>query len=337
MIQKGISLKGFNTFGFGVDAALFGRITHTEAIEAIWKTTLIPSSHLLILGGGSNIVFAGNYPGLILKNEIMGKAIIQETDQHVLLRIGGGENWHETVMWAVSNGWGGMENLSLIPGTVGAAPIQNIGAYGTELEQVFDHLEAFDLQEGKWVTFNHEQCRFGYRESIFKHEGKGRYFITHVVLRLAKNPTVNVKYGDIQAVLDGLGIANPSIQDVSNAVIQIRRSKLPDPATLGNCGSFFKNPVIELQHFTTLQAQYPDIRSFPAAEGTVKVPAAWLIEKCGWKGFRRGDAGVHAKQALVLVNYGQASGPEIIGLAKEIQQSVWDTFQVRLEMEVNVR
>jgi UDP-N-acetylmuramate dehydrogenase len=337
MIQKGISLKGFNTFGFGIDAALFGRITHTEAIEAIWKTTLIPSSHLLILGGGSNVVFAGNYPGLILKNEIMGKSIIQETDQHVLLRIGGGENWHETVMWAVSNGWGGMENLSLIPGTVGAAPIQNIGAYGTELEQVFDHLEAFDLQEGKRVTFNHEQCRFGYRESIFKHKGKGRYFITHVILRLDKNPTVNVKYGDIQAVLDGLGIANPSIQDVSNAVIQIRRSKLPDPATLGNCGSFFKNPVIEIQHFTALQSQYPDIRSFPAAEGTVKVPAAWLIEKCGWKGFRRGDAGVHAKQALVLVNYGHASGPEIIGLAKEIQQSVWDTFQVRLEMEVNVR
>lgn len=337
MIQKGISLKGFNTFGFGVDAALFGRISQAETLAAIWKTTLIPSSHLLILGGGSNIIFAGNYPGLVLKNEILGRTVVRETEEHVYVKIGGGENWHETVMWTVSQGWGGMENLSLIPGTVGAAPIQNIGAYGSELEQIFDHLEAFDLIEGKIAIFKHDECRFGYRESIFKHEGKGRFFITHVVLRLTKNPKVNVKYGDIQAVLDGLGITNPGIQDVSNAVIQIRKSKLPDPAELGNCGSFFKNPVIELSHFTALQQQHTDIRSFPATEGKVKVPAAWLIEQCGWKGFRRGDAGVHAKQALVLVNYGQANGKEIIDLAKEIQQSVWDKFQIALEMEVNVR
>lgn len=337
MIQKSISLRNFNTFGFDINCSLFCQIQSVDELQSIWKTTLIPHSNPFILGGGSNILFTDNYPGLILKNEIYGREIIKENDDQIWVKFGGGEIWHNCVMWAVENGWGGMENLSLIPGTMGAAPIQNIGAYGVEVEQIFEYLEAFDLLEGKLVKIQHADCNFGYRDSIFKNEAKGRYFICAVVLRLNKNPQINLSYGDIAQTLEQQGVNNPGIADVSRAVIAIRSSKLPDPKEIGNCGSFFKNPVIPLSLFEQIKMQHADIRSFPASEGNVKIPAAWLIEKSGWKGYRAGDAGVHTRQALVLVNYGNAKGSEIRNLAFAIQKDVFEKFGVLLEMEVNMR
>ena len=336
MIEKSISLKPYNTFGFDIQSQLFTAVRSAEDLKSIWKTTLIPQSNTLILGGGSNILFTQNYPGLILKNEIKMRSLIKENNDFVWLKIGGGENWHQAVLWAVENGWGGIENLSLIPGTVGASPIQNIGAYGVELEQVFESLEAFNLDTGKVEVFTHHQCRFGYRDSIFKNEVKGRYFILNVTLKLTKKSAPNISYGDIQNTLDSWGIKAPTIADVSDAVIQIRQSKLPDPLVIGNCGSFFKNPVIPIALLNNILKNNSDLRSFPSKEGHVKIPAAWLIEKSGWKGYRKGDSGVHESQALVLVNYGNALGSEIFSLAKTIQSDVFQNFGVELDMEVNV-
>lgn len=337
MLERSVSLKNNNTFGLQVDALVFSGIPDKATLEAIWKTNLLLQSSPLVLGGGSNILFTKNYPGLVLKNMLLGKRILRESDTDIEVEIASGENWHQTVLWAVEQGFGGIENLSLIPGSAGAAPIQNIGAYGVELEQVFQRLEAFDMLEGKYIELSHAECHFGYRDSIFKHEAKGRFFITSMVLKLHKKSAVNTQYGDIQQTLEGWGIAKPGIADVSRAVTHIRQTKLPDPAIIGNCGSFFKNPVIPTEQFHILQSNFPDIRSFPAAEGYTKVPAAWLIEQCGWKGHRRGDAGVHEKQALVLVNYGSATGREIFALARDVQQSVVDKFGISLEMEVNIR
>lgn len=336
MIEKGISLKAFNTFGFDVTAAMFGRIDSLQTLESIWKTTLIPHSHTLILGGGSNVLFAGNYQGLVLKNEIQGRQIVADHGNEVLVTIGAGENWHATVLWAVEQGLGGIENLSLIPGTVGAAPIQNIGAYGAELEQVFVSLQAFDLSEGKLVTLSHSDCRFGYRDSIFKQEGKGRFVIVSVTMKLSRNKPVNIGYGDIAAVLDRKGISNPDYKAVSEAVIEIRSSKLPDPKEIGNSGSFFKNPGVDSVLAASIQHDNPGLKTFAAGEGRTKLPAGWLIEAAGWKGYRKGDAGVHQKQALVLVNYGSATGAEIMELAHQIQADVQQKFGVMLEMEVNL-
>jgi UDP-N-acetylmuramate dehydrogenase len=319
MLQRKVSLARLNTFGFDISADIFDVIRDANVLKSYWKTTLLAQSNPLILGGGSNIVFTKDYPGLVLHNQIEGKEILQESENDVLVRIGGGENWHQTVLWAVSQGWGGIENLSLIPGSMGAAPIQNIGAYGVELESAFHALEAFDMLEGKSMKFVHSECRFGYRDSIFKNEARGRYFITHVILKLSKKPVLHIEYGDIKQVLEEQGISQPGIADISAAVIKIRQSKLPDPAEIGNCGSFFKNPVIPNHQFELLKQVFPDVRSFPSMTGYTKVPAAWLIEQAGWKGFRRGDAGVHTRQALVLVNYGQAAGEEIRSLAKEME------------------
>jgi UDP-N-acetylmuramate dehydrogenase len=337
MLERSVSLKNKNTFGFDVGAMIFCSVPDKGTLEALWKTNLLLQSSPLVLGGGSNILFTRDYPGLVLQNALSGKRILKETNTHIEVEIASGENWHQTVLWAVEQGFGGIENLSLIPGSAGAAPIQNIGAYGVELEQVFLRLEAFDILEGKYIQLKHNECRFGYRDSIFKHEGKGRFFITSMVLQLHKTGHVNTQYGDIQQTLEIWGIAKPGIAHVSKAVTHIRQTKLPDPAVIGNCGSFFKNPVIAAPAFELLREKFPDIRSFPAAEGSIKVPAAWLIEQCGWKGHRRGDAGVHEKQALVLVNYGHATGQEIYTLALEIQQSVSDKFGISLEMEVNIR
>lgn len=335
MILRNQSIAHLNTFGLNATANLYCEIESIAALQSIWKSNLLVQSSPLILGGGSNILFTQDYPGLILLNKLKGKNIIEEDENALLVSVSAGENWHETVLWAVKNGWGGIENLSLIPGSVGAAPIQNIGAYGAEIEQVLVFVEAFDFDTGQVVQLSHSDCQFGYRDSYFKNEGKGRYFITAVGMRLQKNPTVNVGYGDIQAVLERKNISQPGIADVSAAIIEIRQSKLPDPALLGNCGSFFKNPIVPFDTLAFIQQQHPEVKSFPAQAGFVKLPAAWLIEQCGWKGFREGDAGVHEKQALVLVNYGTAKGTEIIALAKKIQQSVLETFQVSLEMEVN--
>ena len=296
-----------------------------------------PDEQFMFLGGGSNVLFCKDYEGLVIKNAIKGIHVVEEDETTVTLKVYSGELWHDLVMYCVERNWGGIENLSLIPGTVGAAPMQNIGAYGVELEKVFIELEAFNLHTFELHTFNKTACAFGYRESVFKRQLKGLYFIYSVTIRLQKKPVVNVEYGDILQVLadKGLDQSTASIKDVSNAVIQIRSSKLPDPKVLGNSGSFFKNPVISQEQFDQLKSQYPDIKGFPNEAG-VKVPAAWLIEQCGWKGKRVGETGSHAKQALVLVNYGNASGNEVYQMAFTIIQSVKDTFGVQLEPEVNI-
>lgn len=296
-----------------------------------------PEEQFMFLGGGSNVLFCKDYEGLVIKNAIKGIHVEEEDEQSVTLKIYSGEVWHDLVMYCVERNWGGIENLSLIPGTVGAAPMQNIGAYGVELEKVFIELEAFNLHTFELHTFNKTACAFGYRESVFKRQLKGLYFIYSVKIRLQKKPVVNVEYGDILQVLadKGLDQSTATVKDVSNAVIQIRSSKLPDPKVLGNSGSFFKNPVISQEQFDQLKSQYPDIKGFPNEAG-VKVPAAWLIEQCGWKGKRVGETGSHAKQALVLVNYGNASGNEVYQMALTIIQSVKDTFGVELEPEVNI-
>ena len=291
----------------------------------------------MFLGGGSNVLLCNDYAGLVIRNAIKGKQIVHEDDDHVLLKVYSGESWHETVMYCVDRNWGGIENLSLIPGTVGAAPMQNIGAYGVELEQVFDHLEAFNLHTFELETFNKSQCAFGYRESVFKRQLKGQYFIYSVTFKLNKKPSIHADYGDIQAMLNekGLSPETAGIKDVSDAVIHIRQSKLPDPKVLGNSGSFFKNPQITIEHFEALKLKFPDIKGYPQNDG-MKVPAGWLIEQCEWKGKRVGNTGSHAKQALVLVNYGGATGSEIYQLAQDIIQSVADKFSIHLEPEVNI-
>ena len=291
----------------------------------------------MFLGGGSNVLLCNDFAGLVIRNAIKGKQIVHEDDDHVFLKVYSGESWHETVMYCVKRNWGGIENLSLIPGTVGAAPMQNIGAYGVELENVFDHLEAFNLHTFELETFNKSQCAFGYRESVFKRQLKGQYFIYSVTFKLNKKPSIHADYGDIQAILNekGLSAETAGIKDVSDAVIHIRQSKLPDPKVLGNSGSFFKNPQITIEHFEALKLQFPDIKGYPQNDG-MKVPAGWLIEQCEWKGKRVGNTGSHAKQALVLVNYGGATGSEIFQLAQDIIQSVADKFSIHLEPEVNI-
>ena len=291
----------------------------------------------MFLGGGSNVLLCNNYDGLLIHNAIKGKQIVHEDEDAVYLKVYSGEIWHDLVMYCVERNWGGIENLSLIPGTVGAAPMQNIGAYGVELEQVFDHLEAFNLHTFELEKFKHQQCAFAYRESVFKRQLKGQYFIYSVTLKLLKKPVVQMEYGDIQAQIksEGIALESASIQDVSRAVIHIRQSKLPDPKQLGNSGSFFKNPVISEVLFNQLKSNFPDIKGFPVSNG-VKVPAAWLIEQCKWKGKRVGNTGSHAKQALVLVNYGGATGQEIYQLALDIIQSVAEKFSIHLEPEVNI-
>ncbi len=328
-------LKPYNTFGFNVFAQQLNIIQSTDELTEMFHDQKINETSK-VLGGGSNILFTHDFEGQLLKNEIKGITVISESENTIDISFGGGENWHETVLYCVNQGWGGLENLSLIPGTVGASPIQNIGAYGSEIKDTFQWLKAFNLKTGKIETFSHTDCQFGYRDSYFKNEGKNTYFITEVCFRLSKKPVINVQYGDIQAVLDSAQITSPTIKDVSNAIIAIRQSKLPNPAELGNCGSFFKNPIILKSHFTTLQSSYPDIKSFPINETEVKVPAGWLIEKAGWKGKRLGEVGVHEKQALVLVNYGKGTGLEIKNLAHAILQNIKETFGIQLEIEVNV-
>lgn len=335
MITKNVSLKKLNTFGLDCTAALFTTISNISDLKSIWKSNLLDREKLLILGGGSNILLLQNFPGLVIKNEIKGKKIIQETAEYVWVEFGAGEIWHECVLWAIDHGFGGLENMSLIPGTIGAAPMQNIGAYGVELKSVFENLQAFHLKTGNIETFNKAVCQFGYRESIFKHSHKNQYFIFSVTLKLSKQPKLNMAYGDIQQTLTEKNIDKPDIKEISDAVIAIRRSKLPDPDVLGNSGSFFKNPVIDQRQAALLQKTYPDLKTYEAENG-VKIPAGWLIEKAGWKGQRLGNVGMHEKQALVLVNYGEASGLELWKHAEKVIASVKETFGIELQAEVNL-
>ena len=292
---------------------------------------------ILVLGGGSNVLFTKDYEGLVIVNRIGGRSIIQEdASGRVVVRAGAGENWHQFVLWCLDNGLSGIENLSLIPGTVGAGPIQNIGAYGVELKDVFVELEAIRIADKKHIVFNHDDCQFEYRDSIFKQEGKGKYIITSVTLALSRSALVHISYGAIRNTLAEMQITNPTPRDVSNAIIAIRSAKLPDPDVLPNAGSFFKNPEMGQDHFLQLQKEFPNIVHYNLPNGNIKVPAGWLIEQCGWKGKRVGNVGCHTKQALVIVNYDNATGTEIWEHALRVRASVERKFGIVLQAEVNI-
>ncbi len=332
-ILQNVSLLPYNTFGLDVKAENFAEVSSVADLRASLSTGIQP---VFLLGGGSNVLFTQDVQGLVLKNKLRGIQVIREFKNKVWVEVGGGEVWHEFVLWAVAKDYGGLENLSLIPGTVGASPIQNIGAYGVELKDVFVRLKALNLTTGKLRSFNHTACQFGYRDSIFKRQEKGKWCITSVVFSLRKSPhRLNISYGDISKTLESSGITKPGIDDISRAVVQIRTSKLPDQAKIGNCGSFFKNPETERAVLDQILETYPQAPHYRLPDGRVKIPAGWLIEQCGWKGKRVGNTGCYERQALVLVNHGGATGEEVKNLAKTIVESVVEKFGVRLEAEVN--
>ena len=334
ILEQNCSLKPYNTFGIEASAEKFIRIYNESTIQDILKNKYQP---IKILGGGSNILLTQNVKSYVLKNEIKGINIISEDDDNVIVEAGAGEEWHQFVMWTLSHQLGGLENLSLIPGTVGAAPMQNIGAYGIEQESCFVSLSAINLTDGSLVQFDKKDCHFGYRESVFKNECKDNFFITRVQYRLKKHPHIlHLEYGAIQDMLKSKNIISPTIRDVSAAIIEIRKSKLPDPAVIGNAGSFFKNPVVNITLYQTLKLKYPEIPSYKVNDEEVKIPAGWLIEKTGYKGKIYGNIGVHKDQALVIVNFGGGQGVDIKNLSTEIQKTVFDIFSINIHPEVNI-
>ncbi len=335
-IIENYPLLKLNTFGVDVKAKYFVSINTINELIEIKKNNVFKDLQLLILGGGSNILFTKDFDGLVILNNIKGKEIIDQNHQSVFLKIGAGENWHELVMYCVDNGWGGIENLSLIPGNTGTAPMQNIGAYGVEIKETFVELEALEIASGKIVKFNNSDCEFGYRESVFKNKMKNQYIILNITLELKKNPVLNVNYGDVKAILENQNIKNPSIKDVSNAIIIIRQSKLPDPKKIGNSGSFFKNPIVNLNQLELIKKKYPNVVSYKINEDEFKIAAGWMIERAGWKGKKFNNYGVHEKQALVLVNYGLANGMEIFDLSEKIILDIKDKFGITLQTEVNI-
>jgi UDP-N-acetylmuramate dehydrogenase len=335
-IAANVSLKPYNSFGLSVHADRMLVLSDPEDVRQSVLRGDLRNTPVLVLGGGSNILFTRDFNGTVLLNRIGGIDVVREDADHVHLKAGAGVNWHEFVTHTVNNGWGGLENLSLIPGTVGAAPIQNIGAYGVELKDTFLELEAIDLQDGSSKTFSRTDCAFGYRDSIFKRAAKGKYLIVSVTFCLNKHPKTNTHYGAIEQELSAMGISSPTIKDVSDAVIRIRTSKLPDPSVIGNAGSFFKNPEVPNAVFENLKSSYADLPGYPAGDGSTKIAAGYLIEKSGWKGKKVGNVGMHERQALVLVNHGGATGEELLEHAKRVRSSVKEKFGVELEMEVNV-
>jgi len=333
-ILENISIKNFNTFGVEAKARYFAAISCYDALRSLIRERKPADKRLLVMGGGSNLLFTGDFDGWILRNEIKGIEIVKEADKHVLVKVGGGESWSDFVDLTVYHGWGGLENLSLIPGTAGAAPVQNIGAYGVEQKDAFVSLEACNLMTGKICTFNRLGCNFGYRSSLFKVAEKGKWFVLNVTYRLQKKPELNLGYAPLRKAFEGKPTEQITVKDVCDTVKSIRRSKLPDPQMLGNAGSFFKNPVVRQGKFNLLQQQFPEIPFYRLENEKVKIPAGWLIEQCGWKGKRMGDAGVHQRQALVIVNFGRATGQEIRQLADAIQHAVSRQFDIELEPEV---
>ena len=334
-VQENISLKRLNSFGIDVSTKFFVEVSSDEDVQEFVAEQKFEGMPVLVLGGGSNILLTDNFAGVALKVDFRGIDLERQDESHFYVKAGAGENWHELVMHCVENNYAGIENLSLIPGNVGAAPMQNIGAYGVELKEVFSELTAIDLKSGELRKFSGDECGFGYRDSIFKNDAKGKYLITSVTLRLNKTPTLNTSYGTLEEELEIMAVEQVDIKSISQAVINIRSSKLPDPNELGNAGSFFKNPVIGKEAYTSLKIKYPGIISYPAGE-KFKLAAAWLIDHCGWKGKRVGETGVHEKHALVLANYGNASGGEIYNLSQKILDSVKSKFNITLEREVNV-
>ncbi len=333
-ILKNTSLKEFNTFGIDVQAEKLISFTSTnELAQALEETN---QNQLMILGGGSNVLFMNDISGTVLHNQKKGISIIEQNEHHVWVEAGAGIGWHEFVLHCIENNWAGVENLSLIPGNVGAAPMQNIGAYGVEIKNAFHELKAMEIKTGTSRTFSNKECEFGYRESVFKRSLKGQFIITSVTFRLNKTPEFHTSYGAITSELERLNIQELSIQAISKAVISIRKSKLPDPTVTGNAGSFFKNPVVPISKVEELKKEYPELASYPIDEKSAKIAAGWLIDQAGWKGKTFGNYGVHPKQALVLVNYGGASGQNIYDLSTEILQDIHTKFGVKLEREVNV-
>lgn len=335
-VKENFSLSGLNTFGIHAHANYFAEAVSEEEVVDVLSSPPYNTLPLLVLGGGSNILFAKDFDGLVLQVNTKGIFVTEEDEMHVSVKAAAGEEWDGLVRFCVAKGFGGLENLSLIPGCVGAAPIQNIGAYGAEMKDAFFSLEALHISTMTKKIFTREECRFGYRDSIFKHEAKGQYIILSVTFRLGKQPVVDTSFGVIKKELEAQHILNPGIHEVREAICAIRRSKLPDPKEIGNAGSFFKNPYVTAKHFQQLKSRYHGMPAYLMENGCYKLAAAWLIEQCGFKGMRRGDAGVHSKQALVLVNYGNATGNDLIALANDIRQSVKKRFEVEIEMEVNV-
>lgn len=334
MVENNIDLKPFNTFGISVKATHFAPFSSVEELRK--QLTCFPNEELLILGGGSNVLFTKDFNGLVLKNELKGFEIVSEDDNTVLVKAGAGEIWHEFVLRCIEHGFAGLENLSLIPGSVGASPMQNIGAYGVEIKDVFEELEAYHIESGELHRFDKNSCEFGYRESVFKRKLKGQYIIVSVTYKLSKKADLNTSYGAIETELQKMGIVNPTIKDISNAVIAIRSSKLPDPKVIGNAGSFFKNPVVDQAIVDSILKNYPEAPNYPSEPGKRKLAAGWLIEQAGWKGKTLDNYGVHKLQALVLVNYGGATGSQVYDLSSAIIADIQQKFGVTLEREVNI-
>ena len=334
-IQNHFSLRNYNTFGIEAKAKEFVAVHSIEELETILAENKLKKK--FILGGGSNMLLTKDIDALVIHIDLKGKKIVEENDDFVWVESQAGENWHEFVMWTIDNNFGGLENMSLIPGNVGTTPVQNIGAYGTEIKDTFVSCSAMKIDSMEMKSFVNAECHFGYRESIFKNEVKDQYIITSVIFKLTKrNHKINISYGDITAELDKLNIKTPTLKDVSNAVITIRQSKLPDPKVLGNSGSFFKNPIVLKSDFELIHKKFPEMKYYEISETEVKVPAGWLIEQAGFKGKRFGDAGIHKNQALVLVNYGNATGQEIVNVSKEIQETIFQKFGIHIEAEVNI-
>lgn len=336
-IQENVQLKPFNTFGIRANARHYVSVQAVDDLFELQQTDLFKHESRLILGGGSNVLLTHDFNGLVIHNNLKGIQSIHETDEAITLKVASGEVWHPFVMHCVERNWGGVENLSLIPGTMGAAPMQNIGAYGVEVQEVIDQVEGIELLNGSTQVYSKSDCRFGYRESVFKQELKEKIFISSVTLTLTKkNHLLRTGYGAIQDTLREMNVVDPTIQSISKAVIHIRSKKLPDPGVIGNAGSFFKNPTIIQQHYDSLKQTWPEIPGYTSVNQTVKVPAAWLIEQCGWKGKRVGNAGVHQHQPLVMVNYNNATGEEILSLAMQVRASVQEKFDITLTPEVNI-
>jgi UDP-N-acetylmuramate dehydrogenase len=334
ILQQNKSLLSYNTFGISASAEYF--IDVTSISDLTEGLTFSRDKKLLILGGGSNLLLLNNWKGVCLHIDLRGIEVLGEDNEYYYVKAWAGENWHQFVTYCIARKLGGIENLSLIPGNVGASPMQNIGAYGVEIKDVFYELQALNRETLEVTNFSKADCEFDYRSSIFKTHAKDQYVILNVIYRLPKNHTLNTSYGAIEEKLSSLGITNPDIKDVSDAVIAIRTSKLPDPKQIGNAGSFFKNPVVTLEQYEFVKEKFPDVSAYPQADGTVKIAAGWLIEKAGWKGKQIGEYGVHANQALVLVNYGGAKGQDIYNLSEDILQDIKTKFGIILEREVNI-
>ncbi|MBX3165111.1 MAG: UDP-N-acetylmuramate dehydrogenase [Bacteroidetes bacterium] len=335
-IREQVNLKPYNTFGIEATATYFTEINSVSDFLELIKNPVYQNSEKLIIGGGSNLLFTKNFKGLVIKNNLKGIAVVFENENEVIVKASAGEVWHNFVMWCIDKNFSGLENLSLIPGCVGASPMQNIGAYGVEIKDVFEELEAYHMTSGEKKTFKNSDCQFGYRESVFKREYKNQFFIASVSFRLKKQAKVNTSYGAINSELQNMNIAQPTIRDVSNAVIHIRQSKLPDPKETGNAGSFFKNPEVSAQKHDELKSKFETLAAYPLANRNYKLAAGWLIEQCGLKGYEHKGAAVHTKQALVLINKNNATGNSVFELSAYVMKQVFEKFGVNLEREVNI-